>query len=118
MRYVIIALLILGVIASVGLTSVTTAANSSNTVDIAGITDNPDAWIGQEVTVEGCVGFIMENQFGLWNDAVTSMINVKSPGTLPRSKMLDRVKVVGSVRMENVFGQELPYIFAESWEYI
>lgn len=118
MRNAVIALLILGVIASAATTGVITAANNSNTVDIAGIADNPDDWVGQEVTVEGCVGFIMDNQFVLWDDAVTSTITVKSAGTLPRGEMLERVSVVGSVRIEKLFGEERPYIFAESWEYI
>jgi hypothetical protein len=118
MRNTLVALLILGVIASAGTTGAITAANHSNTADITSIADSPYEWEGQEVTVEGCVGFIMDNQFVLWDDAVTSTITVKSTGPLPRGEMLDRVRVVGPVRVENLFGEELPYISAESWEYV
>jgi len=120
MKNTLVALLILGALASIGTTGAITASshNNSDTADIASIAGSPGEWTGQEVTVAGFVGFLMDDQFVLWDDGATSTIIVKSAGTLPEGGTLARVSVDGSVRVEKLFGEERPYIFAESWEYI
>lgn len=119
MKKVILALLIIAMLACVASVGAIAQSNASetNTANIARIANSPSEWVGQEVTVEGLVGFTMDYQFVLWDDGVTSTIMVKCIGDTPTDGMVYRVRVTGTVGIERLLGHEQAYIFARSWEY-
>ena len=117
-KVVIISLLTIGVVASIALNgAIASTQGDATTADIVDIAGSPSEMDGQEVTVEGLVGFTMDHQFVLWDDGVTSTIMVKCIGDTPTDGMVYRVRVTGTVGIERLLGHEQAYIFARSWEY-
>ena len=118
MKKGILALLAIGVVASIGLAGAVAAFGhgGATTTDIAEITECPGEWVDQEVTVEGWVGATSDHWFVLCGNDGPS-ITVKCVGNPPSSGTGSAVRVEGTVGIEKPFAHEQAYIFARSWEY-
>jgi hypothetical protein len=114
---IIIALLFFSVLIAIAGLGIVVSSAGHDTVNVDCIVDNPDGWVGRQVTLEGVVGLTTDEMFILWNNCQDLSIEVKWAGE-PAVSESSRVTVTGKVEVEKLSGEERLYVIAEDWKYV
>lgn len=114
---IVTVLIIAGMLALMAVIGVIGFSDVTNAVDIGSIVGNPDAWVGEKVTLEGVTGLSTDTMFVLWDESYESNIPVKWTGEFAVAEDAE-IAATGEIVVEELFGKARVYLVASEMQYL